>query len=184
MRLFTGIGLPENIVDELTRLLDRLRSEAHLKWSAPYNLHVTTKFIGEWPESRLDELTATLQPLSDRPPIDIAVSGTGWFPDARSPRVLYADIKAGPELAGLAADTDEALSHLGVRRETRDFAPHLTLARIPDPAVPLTRLRTMVEKLGDADLGRFTATHFHLYSSKPGPAGSIYTQLAEFSFSK
>jgi RNA 2',3'-cyclic 3'-phosphodiesterase len=182
MRLFTGTGLPQNVIDDLTRLLDGLRSTAHVKWSAPYNLHITTKFIGEWPEARLDELIAVLQPLTRRPSIDIAVSGIGWFPNARSPRILYADIKAGPELAELAADTDAAVAILGIERESKKFTPHLTLARIKDPAVPLGALRSAIESLQSVDFGQFTATAFHLYLSKAGPAGSIYTRLAEFPF--
>jgi RNA 2',3'-cyclic 3'-phosphodiesterase len=184
MRLFTGIGLPEKVIDDLTRLLDGLRPTAHLKWSAPYNLHVTTKFIGEWPEARLDELTNALHTLNARRAIDIAIHGTDWFPNAKSPRVLYAGIKAGPELAKLAGDTDEALAAVGIERETKKFEPHLTLARIKDPAAPLGRLRTAIDNLETNDFARFTATAFSLYISKPGPAGSIYTQLAEFSFQK
>jgi RNA 2',3'-cyclic 3'-phosphodiesterase len=184
MRLFTGIGLPQNVIDNLTRLLDGLRPTAHLKWSAPYNLHVTTKFIGEWPEARLDELTNALRVVNARPPIDIAIQGTGWFPNAKSPRVLYAGIKAGPELAKLATDTDDALAAIGIERETKKFDPHLTLARIKDSAVPLSRLRTAIDTLETKDFARFTATAFSLYLSKPGPAGSIYTQLAEFPFQK
>ncbi len=182
MRLFTGIGLPQSVIDDLTRLLDGLRPTAHLKWSAPYNLHVTTKFIGEWPEARLEELVTALRPLSERSTISIAIEGTGWFPNAKSPRVLYADIKAGSELGKLAADTNEALAALGLERETKKFAPHLTLARIKDSAVSLSRLRAAIDNLEKTDFAQFTATGFTLYLSKPGPAGSIYTQLAEFPF--
>jgi RNA 2',3'-cyclic 3'-phosphodiesterase len=182
MRLFTGVGLPQNVIDDLTRLLEGLRPTAHLKWSAPYNLHVTTKFIGEWPEERLDELTAALSPLSARGSIQIAIEETGWFPSAKSPRVLYAGIKAGPELGKLAEDTNEAVATLGIERETKKFEPHLTLARIKDSAVPLSRLRAAIDNLATNKFSRFTATAFSLYLSKPGPAGSIYTQLAEFPF--
>jgi 2'-5' RNA ligase len=184
MRLFTGIGLPQNVIDDLTRLLDALRPTAHVKWIAPYNLHVTTKFIGEWPEPRLEELIAALRPLGARDPIDIGVADVGWIPNARSPRILYAAVKAGPELAQLAADTESALAPLGIEPEARKFRPHLTLARINDSAVPLQPLRTAIEKLNVGEIGRFTSPNFHLYLSRPGPAGSIYTQLAEFPFQK
>jgi 2'-5' RNA ligase len=184
MRLFTGIGLPENIVDNLARLLDQLRPVAHLKWSAPYNLHITTKFIGNWPEDRLEEMTSTLRPLSHRNAIAISISGIGWLPNPKSPRVFYAGVKAGPDLTQLASDTDEALAPLGVERETRKFSPHLTLARVKDSAVPLGPLREAIDNLKSLDFGHCTASSFYLYLSKPGPAGSIYTQLAEFPFSK
>jgi len=184
MRLFTGISLPQDLIDDLTRLLDKLRPEAHLKWSAPYNLHITTKFIGEWPEERKEELVSALRMLSRRSPIDIAIEGAGWLPNPKHPRILFAGLKSGPELKQLADDTDSALAGLGIERETRPFRPHLTLARINDSAVPLDPLRNAIRDLESREFGRFTASNFHLYLSKPGPAGSIYTQLAEFPFSK
>jgi 2'-5' RNA ligase len=184
VRLFTGIPLPREVTNHLTRLLDYLRPTAHLKWSPAYNLHVTTKFIGEWPEVRLQELIETLKPLSRRPPIEICVSGIGWLPNPHSPRVLFSGIKAGPELAQFALDTEAALEPLGIERERRDFKPHLTLARIKDPAISLVQLRHAIARLESTDFGCFTTPCFKLYLSKLGPAGSIYTQLAEIPFSE
>ena len=183
MRLFTGIALPRDVIGELTKLLDRLRPEAHVKWSLPWNLHVTTKFIGQWPDNRLEELISTLQPLSTPGPIDISISGTGWFPNASSPRVLFAGVHAGADLAKLAVATQDALAGIGVERDSKPFSPHLTLARIPD-AAQLTLLRRALANLQSKEFGSFTADRFHLYQSRSGPAGSIYTQLAEFPFSK
>ena len=66
MRLFTGIDLPEPVLTNLSGLLERLRHTAHLKWTPVYNLHLTTKFIGEWPEARVPELIEHLRPLGKR----------------------------------------------------------------------------------------------------------------------
>ena len=51
MRLFTAIDLPDEMIWKLERLLSVLRPEAIIKWSPIDNLHITTKFIGEWPPS-------------------------------------------------------------------------------------------------------------------------------------
>ena len=60
MRLFTGLDLPRDVAANLEELLRRLKPTAKVNWSPPANLHVTTKFIGEWPEGRLGELKAAL----------------------------------------------------------------------------------------------------------------------------
>lgn len=182
MRLFTGIDLPEEVVGNLTRLIERLRPHAQFKWTAVYNLHLTTKFIGEWPEERLQDLIAALQALGARPPIPVQVEGIGWFPNPHNPRVLWTGIKAGPELAQLAADTDEATATLGIPKETRKYSPHLTIARIKD-VVPLSPIRQAIAALPEVDFGSFEADRFHLYLSKPGPSGSIYTKLADIPLS-
>ena len=89
MRLFTGIDLPEEIREKLERLLMHLRPAAHLKWSPVYNLHVTLKFIGEWPEEKLPQLDEALRSVPPREPIAAEVKGLGWFPEsASSARVL------------------------------------------------------------------------------------------------
>jgi len=183
MRLFTGIDLPAEVVRNLSKLLDALRPKAKIKWSPPENLHITTKFIGEWPAERLEELSGALGGLPDRAPIDIAVRGLGWFPNPHAPRVFWAAVKAGPELAALARETEDALAPLGVAVESRGFSPHLTLARIKEPA-PLGGLRQAIAALSSDEFGSFTADRFYLYRSERGPGGSVYTKLAEYPFSR
>ena len=109
MRLFTAIDLPDDLVATLAGVVEKLRPTAKIKWSPKENLHITTKFIGEWPKERLDELTAALKALPAREPIPIAVRGLGFFPNPHSPRVFWAAVHAGPELATLARLTDQAL---------------------------------------------------------------------------
>jgi 2'-5' RNA ligase len=183
MRLFTGIDLAPGVIVNLEHLLDELRPAAHINWIPPANLHLTTKFIGEWPEARLAELTTKLGGLPSRAPIEIAVEKLGFFPNPHSPRVFWAAIHTGDGLAALARDTDEATAALGVAKETRAFSPHLTLARIKTPG-RLTRLLEAVAKLPSLEFGSFAADRFYLYHSRPGPSGSVYTKLAEYPLSK
>ncbi len=180
MRLFTGLDLPLEIVRNLEALLDRLRPTAKLRWSPPANLHITTKFIGEWPEERLPELRSALAAILARPVIPIRIRDLGFFPNPRAPRVFWCGIDA-PDLAGLAAETDRATSSLGIPAETRDFSPHLTLARIKDRFNP-ERLRGAMAALPSLEFGGFEARAFFLYRSQPGTQGSVYTKLAEFPF--
>lgn len=181
MRLFTAIDLPQTVARSLASLLDRLRPYARLRWQPVENLHLTTKFIGEWPQERLPELKDALRPLSGRAPIRIRLEGLGWFPNERAPRVFWTGVKAGKELAELARDTEDALARLGVAREDRPFSPHLTLARVKEP-VPLGRLKEAIASLSAQDFGEFTAGGFALYLSELRPQGSVYTKLEEFTF--
>lgn len=182
MRLFTAIDLSPEVVRNLERLLDRLRPAARLHWSPPRNMHVTTKFIGDWPEERLEELKSTLDALPRPGAIDVAVRGLGWFPNARSPRVFWAGIEAGDGLYQLARDAERAMSRLGIAEEKRKYSPHLTLARIPDPA-GLDALRAAIDALPSTDFGAFTADRHCLYHSALSPGGSKYMKLAEFPLS-
>ncbi len=180
MRLFTGIDLPEDVVANLERLLGKLRPLARVGWSAPANLHITTKFIGEWPDERLEELKQALQAVEARTAIEVAVRRVGFFPNAGAPRVFWCGVEA-PGLPRLAADTDEATRRLGVEPEKRAYSPHLTLARIRE-RTDSKRLREAVQELAETEFGRFAAHRFFLYRSRLQPGGSVYTKLAEFPF--
>lgn len=181
MRLFTAVDIPDDVLGKLATLIDQLRPAARIKWNPAANLHITTKFIGEWPEDRLGELTAALRALPSREAIPIEVRGVGFFPNPHSPRVFWAAVHAPPALAELARQTDQALHRLGVPPESRPFSPHLTLARIREPA-PLASLHRAIAALPAAEFGRFTADRFYLYQSRLNPSGSVYTRLSEYGF--
>lgn len=178
MRLFTAIDIPTDLTEALRAFVSRLRPTAKISWSPLENLHITTKFIGEWPEPRLDEMKRALASVQATGPIEIAVKGLGWFPNERRPRVFWAGVDGGEALRTLARATEDAVAELGVPVEKRDYSPHLTLARIRE-TVALDRLHQALESFPSDcgfDFGSFRGTQFFLYLS----AGGRYTQLAGF----
>jgi 2'-5' RNA ligase len=179
MRLFIGLDIPGEVTGTLDRLITRLRPSARLNWSRAANLHITTKFIGEWPPARLEELKQALAQVPHPGALDIEVRGLGWFPNPHHPRVFFAAVQAPEALHALARETDLATSRLGVPGENRPYSPHLTLARIKPPA-DVAALRQAVAALPSAEFGRFTAKEFFLYLSELHPTGSVYTKLAGF----
>src|SRR5580704_3259512 len=98
MRLFTGLDLPGEVIAKMEDLLARLRPTAPLRWSSAANLHITTKFIGAWPEERLDELKASLAGLPSRDPISVHVRNIGAFLNPNKPRFFWGGVDA-PGLA-------------------------------------------------------------------------------------
>jgi len=182
MRLFVGLDLPPAIVHNLEELLDRLRPTARINWSPVSNLHITTKFIGEWPEEKLESLVAALGTLPARPPLQVHIRKLGFFPNPHAPRVFWSGIEA-PGLAELAADTDRVTAELGIEPEKRAYSPHLTLARIKE-RTDMQPLREAIAALQSLDFGSFEATGFFLYRSQTRPTGSVYTKLAEFPLAK
>ena len=179
MRLFTGIAIPPHVQLNLERLLACLRPTAHLQWSPVYNLHVTTKFIGEWPQERLPELTGALEQVPAPAPFTLDMEGLGWFPNPHRPRVFWAAVQRSEPLAQLAAHTEDKLAGLGIAKEERAYSPHLTLARVRTE-VPLVQLRETIAKLPSVHFGSFQVDRYCLYQSQQGPNGTIYNTLAEY----
>ena len=175
MRLFAGLAIPEPVRGNLRSLLNQLRPLAEFRWSPVENLHVTTKFVGEFPEERIEELKDELSRLAPVA-LDVSIRGLGWFPNAHRPRVFWAGVEGGDALRELAAATDDATARLGIARETREYRPHLTLARMKPAPVPLDPIRRAVAALDSHDFGTFRPPGFVLYISSQGK----YTSLAEF----
>jgi RNA 2',3'-cyclic 3'-phosphodiesterase len=179
MRLFVGLSIPERIVTNVAKTIDSLRPAApKLRWSPLANLHITTKFLGEWPEEELDVLQATLVQMRAEA-CEVHLAGFGWFPNPHWLRVFWVAALGGGPLLQLAAKTDDAISALGPARETKPYTPHMTLARVNEGA-DVRDLRRAVAGIEKPDWGRFRAEEFFLYRSDPGPAGSVYTTLAGF----
>src|ERR1700690_3850931 len=169
MRIFIGIDLEEEIRGKIARFLEGVGGFAlEARWVRPESLHITLKFIGEQKAEQVEAITQRLRRVAGSP-IEIQVPGNGFFPPAKSPRVFWIGIHAGPQLAQLARDIDSTVAELGIPREDRPFSPHLTLARAGgrsgDPksrkgdgpnsvfAGPQKRLGAM----GDLDFGKMTA---------------------------
>jgi len=175
MRLFAGIDLPDDVRNQLGALLDRLCPLAKLAWTPLEKMHVTTKFIGEWPEDRLDEMKRALSEVSAPGSVAVSIRRVGWLPSPRHPRVLYAGVEASKSLNALAAATEQTLERLGIAREDRIYRPHVTLARVRD-RVPLGTLKDALKTLELSDFGSYQASSFFLYLSAAGK----YTKLQEF----
>jgi 2'-5' RNA ligase len=179
MRLFCGLSLAYEVRRNLELILQHLRPQASIHWSPPENLHITTKFIGEWPDERLEQLRSVLSTVPPPGALKIAVRGLGWFPNPHSPRILFAGVDAPSALHDLHAATDTALASIGVKAESKPYHPHLTLARIKSPG-GLAPLRQAIAGLPSADFGVFQAAKHLLYRSNLAPAGSQYSVIAEF----
>src|ERR1700722_10519801 len=98
MRLFTGIAIGAEVLNALEQAMRELRPLAPLNWSPVENLHITSKFIGEWPEQRLGEMTQALEAVHTPPAFPVRVAGFGYLPSPHHPRMLFAGVQAGPEL--------------------------------------------------------------------------------------
>ena len=129
MRLFIALDIDEAVRERIARFVEGVSGfAANARWMRPESLHVTLKFIGEQPEPVVDQIKQALSNVSAST-AEIQFRGYGFFPTARSARVFWVGIEAGPQLATLAAAIDDKTAALGIPKEDRAFSPHLTLAR-------------------------------------------------------
>jgi 2'-5' RNA ligase len=189
VRLFVALEIPSAVRDNLAALINDLRaadassSKSKARWVRPENLHVTLKFIGNVDAGKLDAIRAALADICSSRVVELRFRGLGFFPNEKRPRVLWAGIDASPNLRPLADEIDARLEKLGIPRETREFSPHLTLARFDPPGVS-EELRAAVQENAAREFGVVRTGEFHLFESKTRPTGAEYTRLSSFSFDK
>ena len=182
MRLFLAIAIPDEIRSAFAALLKEFRALApQLKWVRAENLHVTLKFLGETPPEKLAALQSAMRAIRSPESVGLEFRGLDFFPNEKRPRVFWAGMEASPNLKSLAADIDHATHRLGFPLEDRPFTPHLTLARLPSPAIA-PKLLDAIRARNAQSFGSLTATEFHLIESKLKPAGAEYTTVQTVRF--
>ncbi len=192
MRLFIALDIPDAIRDRIARFVEGVSGFApDARWANPESLHVTLKFIGEQPDSAVEQIKQGLSAIESSAP-EIHFRSYGFFPTAKSARVFWIGMEATPQLTALAAAIDDKIATLGVPKEDRVFSPHLTLVRGAGgsgsprrnkkdaPNRIFQRLQEKLPALPTPEFGTMTPRSFFLYQSQLSPKGSKYTKLAEF----
>ena len=133
------------------------------------------KFLGRVDEARVPAIAGAIRAAaSGTAAFEVGVHGLGAFPSPFRPRVVWAGLEGAQLLAALAAEVDGALAALGIPRESRPFAAHVTLGR----ARELRRNPALAEALArPADFGRLRVTRLSVMRSDLGSGGARYTEL-------
>ena len=179
MRLFVAVGVPAALHGALVAAQDRLgASGADVRWVTPVRLHFTLKFLGEVPESRVQDISAALANLSKRHArFGVGLHGVGAFPTPRRPRVIWAGVSAGEAALGaLAVGVEDALAACGCPRERRPFSTHLTLGRVKRATPDLTR---RIAQEAETDFGPMRVTMVVLMCSVLHRDGPEYSAVSE-----
>jgi RNA 2',3'-cyclic 3'-phosphodiesterase len=185
VRLFVAIVPPPAVSAELDARTAVLRPAwPGLRWTGTEAWHVTLAFLGEVPEPVRPELAVRLERAASRyPALELAVRGGGAFPAAARARVVWAGIEADRAvLDRLAASVAAGARRAGAPPpdEGRRYRPHITLARLREPA----DVRPLTAELAGLAGSGWTAGHIqlirsHQASHEPGRPPS-YENLASW----
>ncbi len=101
------------------------------RWYEANDYHITLKFLGDISDAKATRLAAVGNVVAARhAPLTLTLTTPSAFPNMFRPRVLYVGVKGTQELRDLVEDMEAMLETLGVARETRPYAPHITAARV------------------------------------------------------
>jgi len=178
LRTFVSVTLPKEIVNLSKMLQTTVASKKdNVKWVNPGNIHLTLKFLGHTAPNSIEKLNNVLADIvSEYQSIKLEISGTGCFPVAERPRVLWLGVDGQvKQLQELVLNINTELEKEGFLIEDKDFVPHITLARIkypPKETPDITDyLNTSFEPI------KFNISRIRFMSSELFPNGPIYSIL-------
>lgn len=173
-RLFTGIRVP----NEITRYLALKRAKlAGARWIDMENCHITLRFIGDIETDIAEEVHFALSTI-EHGSFRVRLNGLGVF-GAKKPRTLFVDIDDNEELSDLQAKHERVMRGIGLAPEKRNFAPHITLARLGGLRAQV--VARLIEQLGQLEPMEFEVHNFALFSARDSIGGGPY--LVEESYS-
>ena len=186
IRAFIAIELPGEVRESLSSLERRLRvgEPQFIKWVDPEGIHLTLKFLGSVPQDQVPRIGDAISEVAKGfHPFYLRISGTGLFPDLYSPRVVWVGVEGDVDrLTLLQKGIDRALALLGFSMESREFTPHLTIARLREgaPKGEGRRFGGMVISAGFEPPPPFEVSSISLMRSNLTSSGAIYNRIGSF----
>jgi 2'-5' RNA ligase len=189
LRLFVAIPMPEAVRNEIISVqqeMQRLVSPTAIRWTKPEQFHLTLRFLDDVPVERVPALHEAIGTVCcGDSPLRLRAQGVGFFPNARSPRVIWVGVSDGEgRLADLQKKIEDAVQPFAERPGTEKFAGHVTLGRVKFlNRQEVEKLAAQAQALKDRLLGEWTAPEIELMQSRLLPTGAEHSLLAAFGFS-
>lgn len=187
IRTFIAIELAPAIQNQLSIILTKLKSKIRtgVKWVQAGDIHLTLKFIGDFPENQISPLKTGLETAVLKiDPFEFEIGHLGAFPSLHRPKVIWVGVENNPALLNLVSICDEITHAFGVTLEERQYSPHLTLGRVR-PSLSTLELSEVGNTLSGAkidSLGKQPVEAITIFKSVLGSAGAVYTALARLPF--
>jgi len=184
IRSFIAIELPGELKSGLSQLQAQLKAAGHapVKWVDPYSSHLTLKFLGNIAADRVGEITRVMEAAArEISPFHLEVRGLGAFPNLRRVQVVWVGVGGEVEQLGqLQRSIESGLAPLGFAPESREFRPHLTIARLRERA-SLDEQQSFGQLIGSTGFEtvyRFGVDSVNLMRSQLTREGAIYTRIS------
>jgi 2'-5' RNA ligase len=185
-RLFIAIELPTSTRQGVQDHINQLRQafpETRASWICEENVHLTIKFLGDTPVTKVEALSQAVQRAAHQVlPFELIVCECGAFPPRGQPRVLWIGIKDPTNnLTKLYRTLEDECANAGFTREGRPFHPHFTIARLRQPP-GARRLAELHKEIG-FDPVAVKISDVCLVRSELKSEGSRYTAISRHGLS-
>lgn len=135
MRSFVAIGA-EGLSLELAQLKDLLSvNQIEYDLIPENNYHITLCFLGNIQDEQVPHIRRILQEVaSEHDSFRLRLSAIKAFPDEANAKVIWIGLQNSLVLRSLQGECVRKLNALGLNLEEKEFIPHLSVARLREPA--------------------------------------------------
>jgi 2'-5' RNA ligase len=171
LRLFIACIVPDEVADAVRQLGEKMPKSAN--FSVPRNIDLTLKFLGQVPDTKLEEIKKRLSAVKFAP-FTATLDRIGVFSEAQ-PRVVWAGVQPDEKFKEIHGKIEQALA--GLFPPDKRFRQHMTVARVksfPDKAGFLAAVKKIKVKPVSWEMNRII-----LFLSTLDPQGAMHTPVLE-----
>lgn len=171
-RLFVAMPLPNNLINEISSFSATYINSKEVRITPPENLHLTTCFIGDTPDSQIEIIKDKLCLIAKTfASFELEESKIVLAPLDRNPYMVWLQFSESYCFNRLCATLDRQLIE---SRPKKTYIPHVTLARFKQHVPNFTNNIWDYKEL--VNLNKLI-----LFESVLNPTGAKYKILAEYS---
>ena len=182
-RLFIAVDI------ELSEQFQTLTQQLHLDlknddivWVKSGLQHLTLRFLGETPESKIEPLANVLSALANiTQPFELQLDKMGVFGSKYAPATLWYGFSEFAPFKNLFEKLEKELSHIGFSTNYGNFVPHITVGRIKK-VDHKKRFWETIAKRQPQFSQTISVNHLKLIQSKLTNDGPVYKTLGDFEF--
>lgn len=181
-KLFLAIAAHEGLEETAPQIIKKLRINAdqrglEVRWTAAENYHVTLVFLGRTADEKIPEIESLVEDVAQRfAPFQLKISDIGAFPDEFNSRVLWFGVQNSKSLRFLQEELSQNLKDKNYPLESREYSPHLTIARLRNPHKTKDMMSPFVRK----KIAKIDVTEIVLYESLGTAPYPVYKALRKF----
>lgn len=172
IRVFVSIPVPDPA--PLGDAVVALRSVENVRPSPVNQMHITLRFIGDVEEASVPRIAGCVRrACSGVQPFEVTMRGTGAFPNARRPSVVWVGAEPEDVLRGMSDRLAKELSKARIRFDDKPFKSHVTIGRCRGPA----SLDGFFREYGDREFLRFQCDRVLVMRSVLSSSGARHSVL-------
>lgn len=180
-RLFFALPIPKDTRIRLDDYLEQYRKEPYFrnaKWVEQKNWHITTLFLGDVAEFRMEEIQTLARGLfANLTAFTLYFKDVSLFPRAQ-PKMIWLQVQESLEFQELTLETQKFIQPFLKKEESKKEIPHVTLARLKIP------ISSKGFSFKPCKLDALECKECHLYESILNPSGPVYTLIERFHFAQ